>query len=178
MFGHSLWHLFAKKDETQGNCTIAKIDGAEDGVGQLLLESIKLVVINWPHQRFSNKLMVRKPVLHPRHPMKGFLFTLAQSRPASLISLSEHTKRRGGHRDNRRDHGGCRGSHSCNCRSGGDMGTGRVKLASWARLVAAREIRRWGGGKGCRDASNLTLAITTSQARLVKTTTFSCCHCS
>ena len=60
-----------------------------------------------------------------------------------------HTERRGGRRDYRRDHGGCRGSHSCNCRSGGGMGKGRVKLARWARSVAAREIWRWPRTAGC-----------------------------
>ena len=75
--------------------------------------------------------------------MKGYSFTPAKSRPSSLISSSEHTEQRGGHKDYRRDHEGCRGSHSCNCRSGSGMGNGRVKLASWVRLVATREIQRW-----------------------------------
>ena len=87
--------------------------------------------------------------------MKGFSFIPAQPRPASLISLSEQTERRGGHRDYRIDHGGCRESHSCNCncRSSGDMGKGRVKSARWTRSVAARETRRW-PRDAARDASS------------------------
>ena len=44
--------------------------------------------------------------------MKCYSFMPAQSHPASLISSSEHTEQRGGHRDYKRDHRDWRGSHS------------------------------------------------------------------
>ena len=87
--------------------------------------------------------MVWSPVLRPPNE-RFYSFTPAQSRPSSLISSSEPNgveKRL--QRLRNRDQGGCRGSHSYNCRTGGVMGKGRVKSARWARAVAARELRRW-----------------------------------
>ena len=54
-----------------------------------------------------------------------------------------HTEWREDCRDCGRDHGGCRGSHNCNCRSSGGMGKGPIKSARWARSVPSREIWRW-----------------------------------
>ena len=113
------------------------------------------------------------------HPMKGYSFTPAQSRPSSLISSSERTEQRGGHIDYGRDYEGCQGSNSCNHRSGGGMGKGRLKLASWARSLAAREIWRWldHQARETRDVSSRTVAITARRARLVKATAYLGGHC-
>ena len=113
--------------------------------------------------------MVRSPVLHP--PNESLL---VHAGPVTSIITHIIIGTIRSREEGTETQGGCRGSHSYNCRTGGVMGKWRVKSARWARAVAARELRRWPRDG---DASSRTIHQGKSGKRSVKATAHSGGHC-